>query len=425
MPSRLFALLRGSRADAWHGFVRVGVNAAARVGLGVGIARSASTESFAIWVALGTVEVLAATVLSSGWLTALASIAPRLSRAEGDALLAAGARRGLLWSALTTALLMALAPVAAILGVDPLVALASAASTGAWLSSTVCATLLVASFRSATAAQAQALAYLPAFLALGICAAQGSDPLLAVFLASAGGQLGAALWMDRALPAVPRDAVSAERLHEVAVAGRVALFGSLANSVCTRVQPFVLAALGGPLAVGLYGAANTLAGPLRVFAGAVGDVLRPRLAKHQGPHGDAATARRLLALAALSIAGGGAVLLGACTWYGDAIGTAIFGERFRGLGRVLPAAASFVLLAALVHVLVVALQTRSLAGTRLATTARTWAAAVALLLVGPACAVDGARGAFWSMAAGEAVFLVPVLRALARLDATRLATVRP
>lgn len=425
MHARILATLRGDRADPWHGLLRVGVNAAARVGLGIGVARTAGTESFAIWVALVTVEVLLSTLLSAGWLTALGSIAPRLPVTDAENLLAHGCRRGLLLAGGTTIAITLATPLAALCGVPVAVHLAFAAATGAWLASSVHATVLVAAYRSAAAVHAQALAYLPPFIAIGASAFAGADPLVAVFLASAGGQLGAALWMRRAVPRATTAKLEPRLAGEVSATGRAALLGSVANSVCTRVQPFALAWLGGPIAVALFGAANTLAGPLRVLAGAAGDVLRPRLARHQGPHGDPAVARRLLLLTFAAVGPGGVALVAVCAAFGERIGTRIFGGRFLGIGEVMPAAAIFVTMAAVVHVLVVALQTRSLEGTQLATRARAIAAAATLVLVGPCCAFDGARGAFVSMIAGEATFLAIVARSLWRSSAGAIAPARP
>ncbi|MBI5850086.1 MAG: hypothetical protein HZB39_03475 [Planctomycetes bacterium] len=425
MHDRTLATLRGDRADPWHGLLRVGVNAAARVGLGIGVARTAGTESFAIWVALVTVEVLLSTLLMAGWLTALGSIAPRLPVADAENLLAHGCRRGLVLATGTTLALVLATPLATLCGVPVAVHLAFVAATGAWLASQVHATVLVAAYRSASAVRAQALAYLPPLAGIGASALTGADPLVAVFLASAGGQLGAALWMRRAIPRATTPTLPTRVAEEVAAVGRAALLGSVANSVCTRVQPFALAWLGGPIAVALFGAANTLAGPLRVLAGAAGDVLRPRLARHQGPLGDPAVARRLLAFSFAAVAAGGIALVAGCVLFGEGIGTRIFGGRFLGIGEVMPAAAIFVTMAAVVHVLVVALQTRSLEGTQLATRARSIAAAATLVLVGPSCALDGARGAFVSMIAGEVTFLSIVARSLWRSADGAIEPARP
>ena len=402
-----------SGADKWHGVLRVGVNAGARMALAVAVARLAGTSSFAVYVALVTVEVLASTLLTAGWLTALGSIAPRLDADPAAALLRHGHRHALRIAACIAGVLASCAPLGPWFGVRFEVGLAFAGATGAWLASTAVATVLVTSFRSRAALIGQAAGYLPGFLALGVAWRVGCDPLVPLFLGLAGGQLAASCWMRTRLPMQGSGDPVAAHLNEVAAAGRVVLVGSVANSVCTRVQPFVLAAVGGPVAVGLFGAANTLVGPLRVVAGAVGDVLRPRLALHAGVRGDAARRRRLVRRTLLGLSGGGLLLIGLGVASGEAIGRGVFGARFGGIGTVFPAAALFVALAAVVHVLVVAMQTQSLRGATVATRARSWAAGVAVSLVGPACAVDGARGAFLSMAAGEVVFLLLASRFLA------------
>ncbi|MFO1052016.1 MAG: hypothetical protein U1F36_07365 [Planctomycetota bacterium] len=405
---------RDGRADKWHGLLRVGVNAVSRMLLGVMVARAAGAFSFAIYVGLVTVEVLASTLLTAGVLTAIGSIAPRLDATEGNALLRYGLRRAIRISILITALLAACSPVAAQLEIHDGILPLFATSTGAWLCSTATATILVARFRSRPALVGQGLAYLPAFAAVAWADHCGTDPLLALFAGSTGGHLLAVVIMQRALPEGSGEEVRPRVRAEVAAAGRIVLFGSVANSLCTRVQPFVLAAFGGPVAVGLFGAANTLVGPLRVLAGAVGDVLRPRLALHQGERGDPRRASRLIRSAWIALLVCGVLGTIVAAWFGEGIGLRVFGPRFGGLGEVLPAAGCFVLLAAIVHVLVVAMQTQSIEGAAVATRARTVAAVISLLLVAPACSVDGARGAFLSMILGEGLFLFRAVRFLGR-----------
>ncbi len=172
------------------------------------------------------------------------------------------------------------------------------------------------------------------------------------------------------------------------------------------MQPFVLGAAANVLAVGLFGAANTLVGPVRVVGGALGEVLRPRLALHFGADGDPQRARRafLRAVAFVLVLGG--ALLAASIAAGATIAELVFGPDFVGLGDVLVAAAVFASMATLCNLLVVAMQTADRDGPAHATRWRMRAALLSVALVWPACALDGARGAFTAMSIAELVFLV-------------------
>ncbi|MGE0141846.1 MAG: lipopolysaccharide biosynthesis protein [Planctomycetota bacterium] len=399
------------RADKYAAIARVGGNAVARMLLGVLIARCSGRHAFALFVELTTLEIVATTILGSGWLTAAVSLAPQFDPTHGGALIDLARKRALRAIGMLFAIALASSPLWAQFGVDMELGVAFVLATAAWLASVTYSTLLTAMFRSSRALVAQGLAYVPIF-AVGLHAARRDvDPMLAVFVASAGCHTLAAAWMHRGMPR-GSESVSITEVAQLRATGRVMLAGSLANTVCTRVQPFVLDVVGGAMAVALYGAANTLTGPLRVFAGALADVLRPRLARESTGAGLSARGERLLRAACLwllaACVAAGVIAIG----FGETLGVAVFGRHFAGIGAVLPAALLFLATAALASIFVVAMQVRSHRGAQIATTARAAAAVAGIVLVAPACAIDGARGAFWSMALGELVFLAVALRFL-------------
>lgn len=414
MLARLQSGRRTGSGDKWFGMMRIAVNAASRMVFGVAVARLAGPDAFACFVGLVTVEVLAATLLAAGWITPFTSLAPRLAPEQRDALLHAGVRRAFRATAVCGAILLLAAPLASVVAAVPIpVHAAFCASTVAWLASSTGAAALTARFCSARALWAQGVAQLvPAAGLLWAALVPALDPLLAFFAGNALGHGLAAIVAWRTLPATtaaPDEAAG----DQLARYGHVVLAGSVANSLCTRVQPFVLAAVAGAPAVAAFGAANTLVGPARVFSGAIGEVLRPRLALHQGGHGDGARGRRAVALGVGASAALGLALLVLFVVAGRPVGELVFGPGFEGLARTLPWAAAFVLVSSVVNVLVVAMQTRSLLGTATATKARIGAALLSLAAVWPACAADGAAGAFAAMTAAELVFLGVAVRFLA------------
>jgi O-antigen/teichoic acid export membrane protein len=409
---------KASRRDKWYGMSRIGINAAARMGFGVALARLAGTEVFALYVGLLTVEVVATTLCGAGWVTPIGNLAPRLPAGPREAFVRAAVLRTLRAIAVGGLVGAAALPAAVALGgLEPATWLAFCAGTAAWLASTACAAAWATGFRSLRGLLGQGFGHLVTAGGLALVATIGADPLRTFFVAAALGHGLGAAWMFVGLPR--GDRLDPGWRREFARHGRVVLGGSVANTLCTRVQPFVLAIVGGAGAVAMFGAANTLVGPARVFAGAIGEVLRPRLALHQGVAGDPQRGRRALRLALGLLGGLGLGMLGLAVLAGEEVAVLVFGADFAGLGRVLPAAALFVLAAATVHVLVVALQTHSSAGAAVATRARVVAAIAALLAVWPACALDGARGAFVAMTGAELLFVLVALPSLLAIRAPR------
>ncbi|MGB0414381.1 MAG: hypothetical protein ACPGJU_08020 [Coraliomargarita sp.] len=60
--------------------------------------------------------------------------------------------------------------------------------------------------------------------------------------------------------------------------GRSMFKGSIANSVCSRIQPYLLGIFSTPETLAFYGVIWTLIGPIRLLIMAVSNLLRPRLA---------------------------------------------------------------------------------------------------------------------------------------------------
>jgi len=254
---------------------------------------------------------------------------------------------------------------------------------------------------------------LPLLVALMLHDASPDVLLTGYFAAMALGFGVATLAMNRQLPSsteVPDDVM--RRFHRM---GPPMATGSVANSVCSRVQPFVLQAAAGAGAVGVFGAAATTIGPMRLLAMALSSVVRPRLALFAG-HEDQRGAWRMLnkvcvLLAACGVAGvAGAWLLG--EWL---VGL-VFGPEFAAVGELLPLAFVFASLEATAAIMVVALQTLRENGAATATRLRIAVSVLALVIVWPACSYAWAAGAFTALCATELLFLLLAYAAIRRPD---------
>ena len=109
----------------------------------------------------------------------------------------------------------------------------------------------------------------------------GVDNLLASYFAAIAIGAGGAAWLlHRQQP--EGGEVPQEVLQRCRQMGPAMAVGSLANSACSRVQPFVLQSAAGVAAVGGFGVIQTAIGPMRLLATALCSVVRPRLALHAG-----------------------------------------------------------------------------------------------------------------------------------------------
>lgn len=241
-------------------------------------------------------------------------------------------------------------------------------------------------------------------LAVIVCFEASPTVLLTAYFGTmALGFFIAAFALDRQQPGAAQ--VPGEVMDRFAKMGPPMATGSVANSVCSRVQPFVLQGAAGATAVGVFGAAATTIGPMRLLAMALSSVVRPRLALFAG-RGDLLAAWGMLhkvccLLAACGLAG----VLGA--WViGEWLVLTVFGAEFAEVGQLLPLAFVFAGLEATAAIMVVALQTLRDDGAAAATRLRVGVSVLALLIVWPACHYASAAGAFTALCATELLFLL-------------------
>jgi len=155
--------------------------------------------------------------------------------------------------------------------------------------------------------------------------------------------------------------------------------------------------------VDVRGASLSLVGPLRLLAGGLSSVLRPRLALAQGggAHQTCAALRKAVTLQ-LAV---GLALFFAALALGERLVTLVFGDGFAGGGLLLPLAVVYATVEGMAALLVVSAQTRYERGAMRATSSRAAAGFLAIVALGLLAPQLGAPGALWAMILGELAFV--------------------
>lgn len=413
MLARVLRRTTAGHLDKWWGVATVGLNSLFRLVFSVAIARAGGPDVFAVFVGLTTAEIVANSVLSSAVVTPMVSIAPAVHGDRRASFLRLCLRRNHRAAALLALVSMMAAPLATRLGVDAAVHAAFCAYLFVWLAGNGTGGALAAGFRNSRAAAADVLGYSIQLGGTSIAWYTGAPLLLMFFSAGVVGHGLAWWWMEAA---IPRAAAGADGgvVARARVLGRDIAIGSIANSLCSRTQPFVLAWSGGPHSVSAFGAAQTFVGPVRTLATALGEVLRPRLAVYSRRPGGELEAERSLRRCLVVVGGIAIAMFAIAAVLAEPLTGFVFGSAFVAVADVLPWAALFAGAASIVSILVVAMQLRSSRGAFAASRLRIGAAVLSLLAVFPACALDGARGAYAAMAATEVLFALAAVRYLRR-----------
>ena len=407
--------MRGNK-DKYFALGSEALRSLSRFALGILVARWLGPDGYGVFVLLLTAEIVIHTLANSLWATPMASLAPGLAEPMRSGMMRVASKRQ--WHACAVAGASA-ALVAAIALGDSLNFLTLA---GFGLSVALGGGLLgvrarvSASFRSREAAIADAVATFVPVAAVISAALLGGDVAATYWLSRALSQGAVALWIERALPL--RRLGPAPDLAEFREMGRYMAIGSFANSVCTRVQPFVLAAVATSHQLGLFGAALSVMGPLRMGTAALSGVLRPRLALHfRGANPSQGWRTVALSLGIVSAFGVATCLIVAL--FGEWLGSLAFGERFTGLGPLLVWSSVYALLASANSIVVVVIQVVDSA----ARTAklRILASAVSLATIGPLAILYGAQGAFGSLVLSEAFYFAAGMVLLARAKRSSMA----
>lgn len=410
-----------NRADKVYGFAGSITRSLFRLLSAVMVARFGGAPTYAVYVLCITIEAVLLAVPNAVNLAPMLSIGPGLPDSYRESFLGRMQRRHVRCSLLVAGL-----------GVVAACGLV-AQSPGAWTWCAFALALLTtgvlngvrslqqARFCSRLVFWADLLGMTVPLLVVCWSYQLGVDNLLASYFAAIAIGAGGAAWLlHRQQP--EGGEVPQEVLQRCRQMGPAMAVGSLANSACSRVQPFVLQSAAGVAAVGGFGVIQTAIGPMRLLATALCSVVRPRLALHAG-RAQEAEAWSVLTQVAMALAGGGAVLVLLAAVFGDWLVLGAFGPEFASVATLLPLAFVFAALEATAAIMVVALQTLCPRGAATATRLRIAVGGLALVMVGPACYYASIAGAFSALCATELLFLVLAYVAVQRSRQHFMATV--
>ncbi|MEO0447697.1 MAG: hypothetical protein AAF191_16625, partial [Verrucomicrobiota bacterium] len=269
-----------SKQDKLFSLADNGLLSLARMAAGVAIAQLAGADAFAGYILLLTIQVLLQTIGATLFITPMITVAAGLDRLARRDLFVWGRRRLLL----PTLILLAFASLSWVVliprGISVLTYTGFYASLVATLFVCYERAVLQVGFETRRALLGDGVGTLILAVGLLVGSIWLQDTVAGFWWGSAiGAAVSCLLMRYPQQPGSPRNVEPATRLR-MRTMGKVMTVGSIANSACSRVQPFVLGAASGTLAVAHFGAASTLIGPLRMLSGALGGVLRPRLSLH-------------------------------------------------------------------------------------------------------------------------------------------------
>ncbi len=196
--------------------------------------------------------------------------------------------------------------------------------------------------------------------------------------------------------------------------GKAMLLGAVANSVCSRIQPFILGSVGGLLVVAQFGVAWTLIGPLRMFSAGLSSILRPRLAMHMNLNRKVQFKKSLNLGIFLALSGGVCCLAVVAIWGQPLVGV-LFNSILVGSNMILILAMLYGTLDVITTLQMVALQTADKQGAGIASKLRVVSAVISITLIFPACMTFGEIGAFASLLVAESVYAIGARIYLARM----------
>ncbi len=382
------------------------VRSVSRVGLGVAVARMGDPESFARFVLFMAIETIVSTVVNAVVTTPLITLSSGAGTDEAAALDGVARIRARQLAVLGSC---GGAVAAAVLTSAPPAEIASFAGF-LWLSAlaTPAQGSLTAAFRSRLVFASETAFAGAAACTLAIAVLSGSAGGTMTWMACASGaaaRLAMLAKRKRATATTTETTVDAKAAARMTTIAKPMVIGSLGVTASSRAQPFVLQAMLGPLDVAAFGAAQTLAGPIRLFSGSMSGVLRPRLGLH-ARRGDGSAFVRALLLAIVPIVLLGGVLAATAAAGGEKVLRLIFGAGFESAAACFAALTVYATLEAVGACSAVAVQSLSEAGTVAVTKARLAVAAVSLALLVPAALWGGTVGSAWALAATEGVFVL-------------------
>ncbi len=403
-------LVRLAGSDKVSAMATSATRSCTRVALGIAIARLGDADLFAQFVLLLGIETIASTLINASITMPLIAVTSGATPEEagGFQRAAYNASRALTMIGVPAAVICAWVMTRS----TPDVLLAFAVFLSASMLASPRQAELTARFRSRRILASEVAFAVGTAASLGAFLPAAYTPDCGPWIALAIGALSrcAVLGTGSSRRTFGPNAAAARRLRTIAVP---MVIGSAGVTVSSRAQPFVLQAMLGTAQVGTFGAAQTLVGPIRILSASISGVLRPRLALH-ARRGDRRAFMSAFVQALAPLVAGGSALSLAAIIGGDSLARMVFGDSFANAGACLAALSIYAVLEAVGACSAVAVQSLSDSGSGIVTRNRLAVAALALALLFPAAWWGGAVGSAWSLAATEAVFVLFMLRRLAR-----------
>jgi O-antigen/teichoic acid export membrane protein len=395
-----------SGKDKFFALADSGLVSVGRFSLSVAVARLCQPAEFAQFVVMVSIQFIFLTILGSSHITPMVNLTPGLPSENRLSVYQWAHRRLMRVEVIVAGLLFVAAWPIIGKGLDAWLYGGFALTTILSIECHYHRACIQASFKTHWALLSDGLSLALTCASVAAAAYLGLSPILAFWWGSALGGFSAALLMMKVWNRGKASATPPEDLRLKAKSdGRAMVHGSVANSICSRIQPTGLSTFGGPLAVADFGVAWTLIGPMRMMSAALNGMFRPRLALLQNNQENSAYSGLLfLVLTALALAG--IAGLAAFMVVGEAVAGLIFGPSFADAGRLLPLAVAYGALDAMTTTLMIALQIRHPEGARLASRLRIQAAILSCVLLVPGCLYLGAAGALGSLLAAELLYAV-------------------
>jgi O-antigen/teichoic acid export membrane protein len=413
MPLQLTQWLRADKTAALAGSA---LRSVLRVAAAVTVARMTDAHGFASFVTLTAIETIGTALAGAAISNPLITLLPARGKAATHAMLATASRWG--WVAAAIFGICGWALARGMLGSSAIEATAFSAFVVASTLSTPSRAKLTAGFSSRVVLTADAAGASLAVVTVWSLALAGTfSGNECVWIALAAGAALTA-WIlrrssGRSVGHAVDPATSATATKDMKRLAVPMVIGSAGVTASSRLQPFALEAAAGASAVAVFGAAQSLAGPLRLMSMSLSGLVRPRLALHLAKGNLPAANRALLLSMAppvlVTVLSVPVILLA-----GHELQQAMFGTGIPYSTACLLGMFIYAALEAVGANLTIAVQTFDVDGSRRATVTRLVAAAAALAMLWPAATVAGAAGSAWSLAIVEAFFAISLYASLRR-----------
>jgi len=402
-------------SDKHFAFLDNMLRSLARFGISVLVARLAELDRYATFVLAASAEIATQSVITSVAIAPMISLASGRSGRDEKAVYDRGRLLTRRIVILTATIGLLAAAFAGRFGISASMVLGFSASTVAWSLVLWTRGRLSAGFRSRQGFIGD-LAGLAVAMALTVAAASSGLDVVAAFWWSnaAGGFVAWALMMKGCSTGRPTalDSASHRRFGDMS---RAMTVGTVAVAAAGRIQPFVLASVGGAALVGLFGVVATLIGPMRLLSMSLSNLLRPRFSLYSNTDRPERLRSTMAAAVVLVLLAGGCGTLFSAVLGGTFV-RMLFGTSFTVPAGVIPLAAIYATLEAVGAIGVVCVQVVLANGAAVATRRRVVVTATTLALLWPACARFGVAGAFGTVAVLEVVFVIALFTELHRAE---------